>query len=250
MTTVVFLHIPKTAGQTIHDALVPVVGGQDHVSPIRVHTQAGGGAQMPAGYRLYSGHIDWTELETLPQDRFVFSVLRDPRERIASFYMYIRREAETLSPEALQRRENTGKRNALAWSVDDYFFGGDKAWQKYVHNYYNNFYCSYFASRRMSGRSFIEDLSPQDLEAQAYAGLMQMDGLYSTDNLAPLETDIAKYTGKKISVTQRFQNANTHARGASRWSLLGDLLEKDTSLARLESYAERDEKLLRRLNLP
>ncbi|WP_430450438.1 hypothetical protein [Rhodophyticola sp.] len=65
-TTIVFLHIPKTAGQTIHSELARVVGAKA-VSPVRVHTQAARGvAQMPPGYRLYSGHIDWEALDTLP----------------------------------------------------------------------------------------------------------------------------------------------------------------------------------------
>src|SRR5690606_31646457 len=61
---IVFLHIPKTAGQTIHNQLAQMVGAGS-VSPIRVQSQAPKGPQMPAGYGLYSGHIDWTELETL-----------------------------------------------------------------------------------------------------------------------------------------------------------------------------------------
>jgi len=98
---IVFLHIPKTAGQSVHNALAEHVGAE-HVSPVRVHTQSTGDhGQFPAGYSLYSGHLDWVELEKVPEPRFVFSILRDPKERIASFYFYLRKEAQRLSREDL-----------------------------------------------------------------------------------------------------------------------------------------------------
>merc|ERR1711969_313057 len=137
---IVFLHIPKTAGQTIHNALAAMVGGR-HVSPIRTHTQAPGDApQMPAGYALYSGHIDWTELETLPGGRFTFTVLRDPRERIASFYFFLLKEAEALDRDALERPQNYGKKLILQRSADDYFFGGPAGFNAFILDHYDNFY--------------------------------------------------------------------------------------------------------------
>lgn len=108
MNPIVFLHIPKTAGQAIHNALTHVVGGQEHVSPVRVNWQANGGSTMPPGYRLYSGHIDWVDLETLPPS-FVFTVLRDPRERIASYYFYMVREAQEMGAEQIAATNAYGK---------------------------------------------------------------------------------------------------------------------------------------------
>lgn len=248
MTTVVFLHVPKTAGQTIHNALVSAVGGPEHVSPIRTHTQAGQGPQMPVGYSLYSGHIDWLELEALPQDRFVFSVLRDPRERIASFYLYLMKEAQALSEENLALRENTGKRQLLQETADEYFFGGTPHWQNFVRDHYNNFYCSYFATRKMRGGAVIKGMSAQDLLMQAQVGLTHLDAVYSTENLAPLETDIVKRLGTKISVTNTFQNAGEQARGELRWPKLLSMLERDASVAKLEQFVELDEALMETVN--
>ncbi len=143
---IVFLHLPKTAGQTIHNALAAAVGAA-RVSPIRTHTQVqGDAAQFPLGHALYSGHLDWAGVGVLPARRFVFTVLRDPRERIASFYFYLRREAARLSPHALARPENHGLKAALERSAEDYFFGGDAAWQGFVRDHFDNFYCAYFAT--------------------------------------------------------------------------------------------------------
>ena len=153
MKPIVFLHIPKTAGQTIHSELARVIGAP-HVSPIRVHTQAARGpghaaAQLPPGYRLYSGHLDWTALDSLPEDRFVFSVLRDPWERIASFYFYMLEQAQGLDAATLEDPSRIGFRMILTHSADDYFFGGDVQWQQFILDHYDNFYCSYFATRKM-----------------------------------------------------------------------------------------------------
>ena len=85
---IVFLHIPKTAGQTVHSELLRIFG-PEHTSPVRVHTQAGADGQFPEGYRFYSGHLDWETFDTADSDSFVFTVLRDPKDRIASFYFYL-----------------------------------------------------------------------------------------------------------------------------------------------------------------
>ena len=244
MTTVVFLHIPKTAGQTIHNALVKAVGGVEYVSPVRTHTQAPNGPQMPAGYRLYSGHIDWDELGNLPQDRFVFSVLREPRERIASFYLYLLKEAQALSPAALQRPENLGKRRILEMSADNYFFGGDAAWQNFVRDHYDNFYCAYFATRKMRGRRGLAGLNAAEMMAQAREGLAQLDGLYTTTGLTTLETDIAARLGQQINVARSFHNTGGHAAGEARWPKLLALFERDSSTAKLAKFASLDTELM------
>lgn len=249
MTTIVFLHIPKTAGQTVHNALIPVVGGEAHVSPVRVHTQAPDGPQMPAGYSLYSGHIDWTELETLPQDRFVFTVLRDPRERIASFFMYLLKQAEALPVEQLALPQNTGKRRLLNESTDEYFMGGNPIWQHFINDHYNNFYCTYFATRLIRGSAKVAGLSQDDLVTRAQAGLAQMDAVYSTKGLDRLESDIAARFDAKISVTQTYHNAGSAPRGEARWPKLLARLERDETRDRLESFMANDDVFMQKIGI-
>ncbi len=249
MTTIVFLHIPKTAGQTVHNALVPAVGGPAFVSPVRVHTQAPEGPQMPMGYNLYSGHIDWTELETLPDDRFVFTVLRDPRERIASFFLYLYKEAQALSENDLALPHNTGKRRLLEESTDEYFMGGNPSWQRFINDHYDNFYCTYFATRLIRGTAQVAGLSQEDLLVRAQAGLALMDAVYSTEDLARLETDIETCLGKKINVTQTYHNEGSAPRSEPRWPKLMALVEQDETRARLESFAQTDDILMQRLGM-
>ena len=244
MSPIVFLHIPKTAGQTVHHELVRVVGGEGHVSPIRVHSQAGSAPQMPAGYRLYSGHIDWTELENLPVERFVFTVLRDPRERLASFYLYLREKAERLSATQLDGPEHLGLRRARDWSADEYFFGGDAAWQRFILDHYDNFYTAYFSTRRIRGRHDISGLDPALVRRRALAGLAVLDAVYDTTSLRRLEDDIEMRYGKKIRVAGNFKNASALGRLESRWDRLASLFERPESIDRLEAYVTADEALL------
>jgi hypothetical protein len=249
VTVLVFLHIPKTAGQTVHNALTRAVG-QRNVSPVRVHTQASSEDQFPPGYRLYSGHLDWTALEGLPPDRFVFSVLREPRERIASFYFYVRKEAAALSEEDLARPENVGKYRALHWTAEEYFFGGDPPWQQFVRDHYDNFYCSYFATRKMRGLAEVSGLPDEERIRRAVAGTAALDALYSTVGLARLEADVARILGKSVPIACERVNRGPLDPGLSRWRELLGRLGGHGSTERLEAFATLDDRLLGRLGIP
>lgn len=247
MTTIVFLHIPKTAGQTIHNELARLVG-KDQVSPIRTHTQAPDGKpQMPAGYRLYSGHIDWTEMNSLPTPRFVFSVLRDPKERIASFYFYLLNKSRNMSEQELAESQAPGVRTILAVSVDDYFFGGDDNWHKFVLGLYDNFYCTYFATRSFRGRPDIIKITRPELLNQAEKGARQINRVYSTAALEALEDDIEQLTGSRINVAGNYFNTGEMPPQESRWNKLMGCFESDALIRRIEAFVESDEILMTRL---
>lgn len=240
---IVFLHIPKTAGQTVHHALAAMVGRQN-VSPIRVNGQAEG-TTLPPGYVLHSGHIDWTDLERLPGDPFVFTVLRDPAERIGSFYFYMLKTAQAASPEEVRTRP--GLERILTCSADDYFFGGDGRWQLFVRSHYDNFYCSYLATRRVGGRRQLQGLRGTEIVARALAGAGALDRIYRIEALAALEDDIERLYGRRIAVAGRHQNAGGHRPGERRWPKLLARFERDDSARRLQDFLSEDEALLAQL---
>src|ERR1044071_10007863 len=92
-TRVIFLHIPKTAGQSVHESLRRLFAPEE-ICPARENFQL-----LPISiqelrrYRLFSGHLDWCLLDVVPQPRFTFTVLRRPIERIISFYFFLRGRA-------------------------------------------------------------------------------------------------------------------------------------------------------------
>lgn len=246
---IVFLHIPKTAGQTIHTVLGSKVGARN-ISPIRVHTQVTEGQpQMPPGYGLYSGHIDWTELDTLPRDRFVFTVLRDPYERLASFYFFLLKQAQDLTLEELEQGHRAGLRAVLRGSADDYFFGGDPGFQSFIHNHYDNFYCAYFATRKMLGYKEMQPLNAQDKVQAALANAPLIDRIYSTLDLGALEDDIHARYGVRMSVKGKYLNAGDKAGRTSRWPQLLDRFESDAAIRRLEAFVEADLELIDALGI-
>jgi hypothetical protein len=220
--------------------------GAEAVSPVRVHTQALQGPQMPPGYALYSGHLDWAELDTMP-DRFAFTVLRDPAERIASFYFFLLDEARRLTPAELALPHNQGKAFILRSTAEDYFFGGPPAVQRFIRDHYDNFYCHYFATRKVRGSAELAGLPAADRIAAALAGLDRLDSIYPMNGLAALEIDIAQRFGKTIRVVDNFHNTGTHEREEARWTKLMDRIGSDVSRRRLETYVEQDAELLTRV---
>lgn len=240
---IVFLHIPKTAGQTVHNSLSRVVKAR-RVSPIRVHTQTPlPKDQYPPGYSLYSGHLDWSDLGHLPSARFVFTVLRDPGERIGSFYFYLQREAADLDPVTRNLPQNIGLKRALDWSPDDYFFGGDAAWQVFIRSHYDNFYCTYFATRKMLGWGATLNQPTETLMAQARTGLASVDRIYSTHDMAQMETDFQHRFGMRLALAGHYDNNGGEPGYALRWPRLLASFETDQSADRMQDFIARDQQL-------
>lgn len=234
---IVFLHIPKTAGQTIHHALSAAVGAR-HVSPVRVNAQAGQGPKMPPGYRLYSGHIDWMELPSLP-DPFTFTVLRDPRERIASFYFYLLKEAR--EGRAAPDPETGGAPPILARDADGYFCGGGPLWQRHIANHYDNFYCRYFATGRYDSAGAWEGIPPAHrLKTALTRAHSHLDRVYSVTDLAALEADLTRGLGRPVPVAERYANVGTLPRATPRWPALMAQLKSQEARDRLERYVALD----------
>jgi hypothetical protein len=243
---IVFLHLPKTAGQTIHNALCRALAGAP-VSPVRVHAQApSGAAQFPPGHALYSGHLDWDGLGAVPKGRFAFTVLREPHERIASFYLFLRRDAAALDPAALAAPENIGRRRAMEWTADEYFFGGNAEWQGFVRDHFDNFYCGYFGSRRFRGGAAIRALPMAEAVMRARHGLAELDGVFDCANLGPLEEAVHDRYGLGLRLRDRFDNAGDRPRREPRWPHLLAAFETDAARRRIEGFAERDQALTQR----
>ncbi len=249
MTTVVFLHIPKTAGQTIHHQLARAIGPA-HVSPIRTHTQAPDQTQLPPGYLLHSGHLDWTDLDSLSQDRFVFTVLRDPRERLASFYFYLHKVAQATPAAEIAAGQRPDLHNLLTRSPDDYFFGGDAGWQAFIGDHFDNFYCAYFATQRVRGHSLLAGLDRAEVLARARSGLARMDGIYWTDRLDLLERDLRRKLGLRLHLVENRQNEGPLPAGQPRWPALMARFESDAARQRMEGLVALDLELCAGLPQP
>lgn len=88
---VVFLHIMKTAGSSIRRRLEELVPDQ----PIWREEVDGRPGRFPAEkllpYRVIMGHFTMADALHVPAPRRIFTILRDPRERIVSLYHFLSR---------------------------------------------------------------------------------------------------------------------------------------------------------------
>lgn len=83
---VVFLHIPKTGGTSLHTVI------RSHFDQSRVfHALLGTDILVAAeqDFLFYSGHLYWPSISAIP-DRFVFTVFREPIGRVLSEYFYFK----------------------------------------------------------------------------------------------------------------------------------------------------------------
>ncbi len=198
----VFLHIPKTAGQSVHAYLQ---GGfsADEIAPARMNNTLIG---MPlddiARYRLFSGHLDWALLDCIEGPKFVFTILREPRDRILSFYFFLRAKAGRMPPGELELPQHQGMKAALELPCDEYFCGGKPHLRTFLDNHYDNFYAYYFASRIFEGRSRIlgrrqvePSFDDERVVEAALSNMAHLDGVYTVDDLGALERDLKARAG-------------------------------------------------------
>lgn len=245
---VAFLHIPKTAGQTISKQVRFAIGSRN-VSPILLHSQADPDQQFPDGFRYYGGHLDWVSMAERLEDCFSFSVLRDPKERLASLYFFLKRQGESMSPEELERPENTGKRFLLSTSADDYFFQEDMKFKRFIMNGYFNKYCYYFASRRMNGWTDLKNVDPKDVLGMAQTNINEVSRIYGMGHLDVLAQDLSSVLQAPISVDGPATNVGPEPKHGSRWDDLCALFEHDGSADRLLECVSLDYEFIDSLDL-
>jgi hypothetical protein len=99
--TIVFLHIPKTAGSTLNSIMERQYSRRQFYSlyPTRLYPDGNAkqfhsmSTEQRAQLRLLTGHVGYGFHCELPNPVTYFTLLRDPIERVISFYYYVRRNA-------------------------------------------------------------------------------------------------------------------------------------------------------------
>lgn len=151
---VIFLHLPKTAGQTIHAGLEDAYGvsamfpWRDDIGVLR---QA---LSTISRYRVFSGHISWRLLDCVRGPSFIFTILRDPPKRIMSMYLYLKRKSKNENIVGDILIDAVDK-----YSVDDFFNNMNLPERRVIDQTFDNLYTFYFGYRSFDGYSIYNSLN-------------------------------------------------------------------------------------------
>jgi hypothetical protein len=247
---IVFLHIPKTAGQSIHAALVDACG-ETAVCPARVneHLLKMSIPQLNQ-YQVFSGHLDWALLDCIEGPKYVFTVLREPKDRILSFYFYLRDQAAKMPREQLNRSEHQGMRAALDLSPQDYFLGGEPHLRHFLDDHYDNFYTYYFAGRRYQSRGQLVglikrgEMSRSEVLRMAQENMARLDDVFVISQLSEVASKIRRLSGSAAQSAQEYRvNVNRSITPSDRERRLRSLGANDETFRRIEEFCELDRHL-------
>lgn len=201
---IVFLHIPKTAGQSVHAALESCFP-QEAICPARINDQL---ALMSIAelsrYRVFSGHLDWSLLDAVPGPKYVFTVLREPMDRLLSFYFYLRRQAEALSSAALAEPQNRGLRAALTYTPRQFFVDGEAVLREFLDTHFDNVYAYVFGGRHFEARRILRPaidsgaLDQRGLVQLAMSNLSRLDDVYAVSEMPRLLRTVEALSGHSL----------------------------------------------------
>jgi hypothetical protein len=247
---IVFLHIPKTAGQSVHEALVAAYGAEA-VCPARVNEQLYElSIEQLNRYRVVSGHLDWSRLDCIQGPKFVFTVLREPRDRILSFYFYLREQASRLSAEELDKPERQGMKAALTLKPAEYFLGGAPHLRRFLDDHYDNFYTHYFAGRHYGARASLKALvkrgamTVQQLQAMAMSNLQTLDRVFTVEQIPELLDTVGALSGATLKPAEAYRVNVTHSVAAvDRLQRLRALGAGPRVMDRLQRFCALDDEL-------
>jgi len=246
---IIFLHIPKTAGQSVHAFLKAGIPAAE-ICPARENWQLTGTSIAELRrYRLFSGHLDWVQLDCVGGNPFIFTILREPVERILSFYFFLRREAQGLTPEQLASPERRGMRAVMELTPDQYFCGGGPEIRNFLDDHFDNFYVHYFAGRSFDARRRLRSrlgqpprhMTEADLVDLARSNLAQLSGVYRVDQLDRLEADLRPILpgAPRRSLSEIRVNVGQDE-AASRMVALGKLGPAEKARARIDEMCRLD----------
>ncbi|WP_206932221.1 sulfotransferase family 2 domain-containing protein [Roseococcus thiosulfatophilus] len=110
----VFLHLPRTGGTTLHEALSKH-HAPDEICPMRLNRLEVLPPEDIARYRFFSGHYRFEHVALTPTPRVTVTVLREPRERVVSLWQHWRRHwpSVTHKNEGVQLAQELGLRDFL-----------------------------------------------------------------------------------------------------------------------------------------
>lgn len=242
---IIFLHLPKTGGQTIHHAVGRHVGGVN-ISPYRLQSQVKDGETFPPDYRFHSGHLDWHRLQHVEGEPFSFMVLRDPRERLGSFFFFMREEArkarDTSGDDALSPVQR-----CLLGGASALFYSQDAQIQTVVRERWSNLTLTYLALKGLIRRGKLAELPVADLLSLAEQNSRKITAFYRFGEFDKLENDLEPLLNARPDIAAKRSNPGPLDPAKSRWNALLDALDTDAQRRDMERHVAEDLEVMKRI---
>jgi hypothetical protein len=113
---IVFLHLPKTGGTTLHNLLINNFH-KDKICPERFNGLRNYSTDQLGKFELYSGHFDLPSVNLIPGTKKIIMMIRDPVERLISLYYFQRSHRH----EVIERNNLGLARLANKYLIADFF---------------------------------------------------------------------------------------------------------------------------------
>lgn len=206
----VFLHLPRTGGTTLHEALLAPGFRPEECCPERFGNLDRIDPADLAGFRLFSGHYRFDHLALIPHPRFLITVLREPKSRILSLYHFWRRHR----PEVVAKHRLEGPRIARSRSLLEFLHSEEPVITEVIDNAMACHLMGQawpsrhggFVTRRAAKKEPIE---PSAIADAACRALLQFDCVGFTETLGAVHARVASRFGWPSPI---LPHLNSHAR--------------------------------------
>src|SRR6266849_2336578 len=175
MNRIIFLHIPKTGGTSVKQMLFSNFDKQAVLPAELLSDQATYSIDTLNQYSIFHGHLDWACLDCLTGNKFTFTMLRSPRDRIISNYFYWKERADESSRDDLIRDNLPHIADLKDYdSLTQYFFSDKESTRTAINITFNNMYAYYFAIRRNGWPYVNPTMMPDQVVSNAISNINKL----------------------------------------------------------------------------
>lgn len=224
---IVFIHIPKCGGTTLHNLLSSWYGNEN-IHPERHNGLYYCAASNLAGKKVFSGHYDYYSSGLIPGNKKRILFLRDPKERLISLYNFHRAHRR----EVIDRENLQLARWANEYDIDSYFLNEEIR----SHPAVNNTFARYLSNRpQLMFRWESKRKTPSDdLQHQVDEALTNLRSFLFIGFLEDYDqsvTELARCLGKTV---------NEHI---EKRQVLDDLMETNPGMKKIVKQRPKESTL-------